>query len=203
MKMRTYYISSEKIKEGLCLHNHYYLMNFCAALFAAFGALLDHEPVIVGSMIIAMLYNPIVVASWGIVKRNKKWFVRAMMNLSIGLVLVYSVGMVIGFFYQDIPTSASMIKRTSFTSIDLIVAFFCGVAGTYSLLISELHLAIVGIGIVVSLVPPTVVSALFLMRGELVFAQGALMLTGVNVLGIFLGAVATLFLIKTVGFKKQ
>jgi uncharacterized membrane protein len=79
----------KSVASGAALTAAYLAMNLAAALIAGFGLIENSPAVIIGAMLIAMLYGPIVGIALGLAEANLHLLRRALMAEVIGAVLVW------------------------------------------------------------------------------------------------------------------
>jgi len=78
----------ESVGSGAALTGAYLAMNLAAALIAGFGLIENSPAVIIGAMLIAMLYGPIVGIALGLAEANLHLLRAALLAEVVGAVLV-------------------------------------------------------------------------------------------------------------------
>ncbi|MGB9432990.1 MAG: DUF389 domain-containing protein [Candidatus Acidiferrum sp.] len=86
----------ESVASGAALNGPYLAMNLAAALIAGFGLIENSPAVIIGAMLIAMLYGPIVGIALGLAEANLDLLCRALVAEIVGVVFVLAAGLLIG-----------------------------------------------------------------------------------------------------------
>ncbi|OUL55991.1 DUF389 domain-containing protein [Pseudoalteromonas ulvae] len=160
------------------------IMNALAAIIATYGLLANSPAVVIGAMIVATLYSPILGLALSVVENDKKLLNDALKSIVLGSILVFSVAFLIGLIHQDIPITPEIMARTSPNFIDLMIALAGGAAGAYATISPRLSTSFVGVAIATALVPPLCAASILLSKGEILLAQGALLLTLTNILAI-------------------
>lgn len=159
-------------------------MNTLAAIIASYGLLANSAAVVIGAMIVAMLFSPILGLALGLVEGERLLVRHAIKSLVIGSILVYTTAFIIGFVHTDIPITPEIMARTAPNFLDLMVAFAGGAAGAYATISPRLSTSFVGVAIATALVPPLCASAILLGHGEFALARGAFVLTFTNIVAI-------------------
>lgn len=172
------------IRAGAKLNGVYIVMNILAAMLACYGLLMDSLAVVIGAMIVALLLDPIVGSSLALVEGDLPLLSKAIITEVVGIVIVYSVALIIGFFHNDMPITQEIMNRTAPNLFDLMIALVGGVAGVCGLFIPSHRSSLIGVAIATALVPPLASSAILLSRGEFLLAGGALLLAFTNIVAI-------------------
>jgi uncharacterized hydrophobic protein (TIGR00271 family) len=169
-------------------------MNTAAALIAAFGLLENSPAVIIGAMLIAMLFGPIVGIALGLAEANLFLLRRSLFSEIVGAALVLAIGCVIGLITRNISIGSEIISRTSPSILDLLIALVGGLAGGFTFVSQGLAGVVVGVAIATALVPPLVSCGILLGRQLPTLAEGAFLLFLANFTAIAVGAM-TVFLL--------
>ena len=185
-----------EIESGVSLKQAYFVMNIMATIFACYGLLVNNVVVLIGSMLVASLLGPIVGSAFALITGNKFLLLRAILSIVGGVTVVYTTALIIAFIYQDLPITDEIMKRTMPNFLDFYIAFIGGAAAVYAQIFPGLSMSLVGVGIVVSLVPPLASSAILLVHGKYALAGGALSLAFINVVGIQLATTITFTFLK-------
>lgn len=126
-----------------------------ASIFiASIGLNANSAAVIIGAMLISPLMGPIVGLGMSMATNNWNLMMRALKNMSV-FVLVSVVASSIYFMMTPLEDAASeLIGRTKPNFLDVLVAFFGGVAGIVAGSRSEKTNVIPGVAIATALMPP-------------------------------------------------
>ena len=162
----------------------YYLMNALAATIAGFGLLQNSPAVVIGAMMVAMLMGPISGIALATIDARFALLKKSLISLLSGGLLIYAIGMLLGWLYPDSANSQEIISRTSPNTMDVIIALAGGIAGAYSLIMPKLSTAVTGVAVATALVPPLTASGILLANGQYTLALGAFVLTLTNILAI-------------------
>ena len=173
----------EAVRRNSALDLPHTLMNVLAASIASYGLLADSTAVVIGAMIVAMLLNPILGVSMGL-QSDHSMIHKAGISLIGGLAAVFIAAFIIGLVHQEVPITNQITARTAPSFFDLVIALAGGAAGAYATVSLDLSVAFVGVAVATALVPPLSACAILLARGDMKMAEGALLLTFTNIVGI-------------------
>ena len=183
-----------QIHVGAQLDQSFLVMNGLATVVACYGLLLNSTAVVIGAMLIAMLLGPIMGIALGLVDGDQRLLGTALLTEVVGAGLVLGLAVVIGVLHADIPAGSEMMARTAPNILDEVVALAGGAAVAYALASRRLAAGMVGVAIATALVPPLAACGMFLGRGELDLARGALLLYLANFVAIQFSASVVLWL---------
>ena len=178
----------ESVASGAALTGAYLAMNLAAALIAGFGLIENSPAVIIGAMLIAMLYGPIVGIALGLAEANMHLLRAALLAEVVGAVLVLAAGLLIGISTRDLTIGSEILGRTSPSLVDLLIALVGGLAGGFTFVSAGLSSVVVGVAISTALVPPLTTCGILLARHLPTLAAGAFLLFLANFAAIALGA---------------
>ena len=184
----------ESVSSGAALNGSYLAMNLAAALIAGFGLIENSPAVIIGAMLIAMLYGPIVGIALGLAEANLQLLGRSFLSEIVGAALVLAAGWVIGISTRDLTIGSEILGRTSPNLIDLLIALVGGLAGGFTFVSTGLSGVVVGVAIATALVPPLTTCGILLARQLPNAAAGAFLLFLANFTAIALGAMIVFLL---------
>ena len=184
----------ETVASGSTLSMPYLTMNVAAALIAGLGLIENSPATIIGAMLIAMLYGPIVGIGLGLAKADVQLLGRSLLAEFVGAVVVLAAGLLIGICTRDLRIGSEILSRTSPSLVDLLVALVGGLAGGFTFVSTGLSGVVVGVAIATSLVPPLTTCGILLARQLPSLATGAFLLFLANFAAIALGAMLTFLL---------
>jgi uncharacterized hydrophobic protein (TIGR00271 family) len=137
----------ESVASGAALTGPYLAMNLAAALIAGFGLIENSPAVIIGAMLIAMLYGPIIGIALELAEANLQLLRRALLAEVAGAVVVLAAGLLIGVSSRDLTIGSEIIGRTSPSLVDLLIALVGGFAGGFTFVSTGLSGVVVGVAI--------------------------------------------------------
>lgn len=184
----------DSVTAGAALTGPYLAMNIAAAFIAGFGLMENSPAVIIGAMLIAMLFGPIVGIAMALAEADLRLLGRALVAEFVGAVCVLAVGLLIGFSTRHLVIGSEILNRTAPNLLDLLIALVGGVAGGFTFLSPSLSSVIVGVAIATALVPPLTTCGILLARGLPETAMGAFLLFLANFSAIAFGAMIVFLL---------
>jgi uncharacterized hydrophobic protein (TIGR00271 family) len=187
--------------EGRQFDAVYFAMMIFACLIALMGLLLNSPAVIIGAMLISPLMGPILAC--GLALTTAEWALgkKAARNLGFSVtevILISAIAIHLSPLRQATP---EILARTNPNLMDLLIAFFSGLAGTVALTSRKTAFTILpGVAIATAVMPPLVTAGYGLGTAQWVIASGAFMLFFTNFTAIVLSASLVFLLI---GFRPQ
>ena len=178
----------ESVIASAALTGPYLAMNVAAAFIAGFGLMENSPAVIIGAMLIAMLYGPIIGIAMALAIADLRLLSRAVVAEVVGAVCVLAVGCLIGLVTRHLTIGTEILNRTAPNLLDLLIALVGGLAGGFTFLSTSLSSVIVGVAIATALVPPLTTCGILLARGLPEAAMGAFLLFLANFSAIAFGA---------------
>ena len=163
-----------------------------ATLIATLGLLANSPGVVIGAMVVAPWILPLQAMAFEILRGRLRMFLRALRTLLLGVVICVLLAMGVSALVGLPEFGTEVLNRTSPNLLDLVVALVAGAVAMYAKLRKEAISALAGLAIAVALVPPMCVVGILSASSSWPLAQGALLLFATNLLGIMVGAMATL-----------
>jgi uncharacterized hydrophobic protein (TIGR00271 family) len=162
----------------------YYVLITLSAAIAALGLLQNSAAVVIGAMLVAPLMSPIVGAGMAIVLGDLRFLRFTLGSALRGMVIVLIVGFLLGLVAADSKLTSEILNRTQPGFIDLLIALFSGLAGSFAIVYSGAAAALPGVAIAAALVPPLASSGLAFSQGNINGGIGALLLFITNFIAI-------------------
>ncbi|MGR0304547.1 DUF389 domain-containing protein [Acinetobacter beijerinckii] len=162
----------------------FFIMNALAAIIAGYGLLADSSAVVIGAMLVAMMLGPISGIALSFIDNRWILFRTAFTTLILGLIMIFSIGVILGLININLPITNEILARTQPTIIDLTIALAGGAAGAFASISPRLSVAVVGVAVATALVPPLVVSGILVAHMEWKNATNALILAVTNIIAI-------------------
>lgn len=184
----------EAVSSDAALTGTYLAMNVAAAFIAGFGLMENSPAVIIGAMLIAMLFGPIVGIAMALAEADLRLLGRALIAEAVGVACVLAVGLLIGLSTRHLVIGSEILNRTAPGLLDLLIALVGGLAGGFTFLSGSLSSVIVGVAIATALVPPLTTCGILLSRGLPEAAMGAFLLFLANFSAIAFGAMIVFLL---------
>jgi len=182
------------VAAGSALTGSYLLMNAAATVMAGLGLLQNSAVVIIGAMLIAMLFGPIVGIALGLADGELKLLGRSLVSEIAGAAWVLAIGFAVGLLSRRLPLGSEILSRTSPSLLDLSVGLVGGLAGGFTYVAGGLSEVVVGVAIGTSLVPPLTSCGILLAHRLPELAMGAFLLFLANFSAIAIGAMTVFWL---------
>ena len=184
-----------QIREGARADIDYFVMISLAAIIATLGLLLNSPAVIIGGMLVAPLMSPIIGIALAIALGNIRLLRDAAESTIKGIFLAVVVALFLASISPLTGVNEEILKRTTPSLLDLVVALASGAAGAYAVSRKDVSAALPGVAIAAALVPPLGVIGIGLAMRRAEVAGGGLLLFSTNLVAITLaGAINFLFL---------
>lgn len=158
---------------GAELTGPYLAMDMAAALIAGFGLIENSPAVIIGAMLIAMLFGPIIGVAMALAEADLRLLGRALKAELVGAICVLAISCLIGISTRHLTIGSEILNRTAPNLLDLLIALAGGIARGFTFLSTSLSGVIVGLAIATALVPPLTTCGILLARGLPQSAIGA------------------------------
>ncbi len=187
--------------EGRQFDAVYFAMMIFACLIALMGLLLNSPAVIIGAMLISPLMGPILAC--GLALTTAEWSLgkKAVRNLVLSVVEVVLIAVVATHLSPLREVTPEILARTNPNLMDLLIAFFSGLAGTVALASRKTAFTILpGVAIATAVMPPLATVGYGLGTRQWMIARGAFMLFCTNFTAIVLSA-SLIFLL--IGLRPQ
>ncbi len=198
------------LKEGLdrwgtieSIQNNIYLKGanvwlLISGLFiASIGLDTNSAAVIIGAMLISPLMSPILGIGLGIGINDRKMIIRSTYNFAIAVFISLLVSTIYFLITPLGAATSEIISRTKPTILDVLVAFFGGLAGIVASSRKERLNAVPGVAIATALLPPLCVSGFGIANGNFSIFWGSFYLFFLN--SVFV-ALATLLIVRILRF---
>ena len=184
----------DEITTGSDTHWRFYALLICASMIACFGLAANSTAVIIGAMLVSPLMMPIYGVALGMLQGNPRLLWQAALAELAGIILAIASAYVVGLAdWTAGEATAEMLSRTQPNLIDLLVAIFAGLAGSYALVDERISPALPGVAIATAIVPPLSTCGLCLALGAWQGAAGSLLLFLANFVSILLVSLLVFF----------
>ena len=142
-------------------------------------------------MIISPLMAPIMAGGMSFATGDYYLGKKALKAIALGVFLGIAFAAVIALLSPLVENTQEIIARTKPNILDLFIAFFCGLAGAFSITFKKVSGSIVGVAISVALMPPLCVTGIGISTGQIHVVIGSFFLFFTNLTAIFISS--TLF----------
>ena len=189
-------ITEIKAKNSMSGANAWMLM--CSIVIASIGLDLDSQAVIIGAMLISPLMSPILGIGLSVGVNDMNTLKKSLSHFAIAIVIAL-VTSTVYFYLSPFDQITPQIKaRTEPTFLDVLIAFFGGIAGIVSYARKDISTTIPGVAIATALMPPLCVTGFGLANAaDWHVALSSFYLFFVNT---FFVALATFLIVRLLGF---
>lgn len=142
------------IRENIHIKGYNLWILACSALLASIGLDTNSSAVVIGAMLISPLMSPILGVGLGLAINDRAMFKNALKSLSAATSIALFFSTLYFVFTPLGEATSEILVRTKPTLLDVLVAFFGGVAGIVSSSRTEKTNAIPGVAIATALMPP-------------------------------------------------
>lgn len=171
----------------------YMLMVVLSTLVTSVGLYTNNVVVILGGMLIAPMLGPIIALSLSIAMGDLPLLRRALLTGLVGIGLALLLSILIGFLTSPDPTLPQIQARTKLIRGELVVAVASGCAGALAFS-TGISAMLIGVMVAVSLLPPLVITGLFIGAGYSMLAQDSLLLFLMNFISVNVAGVGVFIL---------
>jgi uncharacterized hydrophobic protein (TIGR00271 family) len=158
--------------------NIFYLI--CSALIASVGLDVSSPAVIIGAMLISPLMSPILGIGLSLGIHDKENFFISVREFTLSVLLGLFVSTVYFALTPLGNSTTEILSRIKPTALDIIIAFFGGVAGIVAVTRSKIASALPGVAIATALMPPICVAGFGLASAQFEYFFGAIYLFFIN-----------------------
>lgn len=185
----------KQVQSGARPDVDFFVMIGLSAIIATYGLLQDSSAVIIGAMLVAPLFTPILALSLGIVRGDIRLLRLAVESTLKGVALAIGLAIFLTAISPLRTVTHEIAARTHPNLFDLAVALASGAAGAYAVARKDVATALPGVAIAAALVPPLGVVGIGLAIGDPSIAGGGGLLFITNLIAITLVSSITLLLL--------
>lgn len=185
------------IHSGIPLKGYNLWLLVCSAALASLGLDTNSTAVIIGAMLISPLMSPILGVGLSLGTNDRPTLIESARNLALTTAVSLGTSWIYFLLTPLGEATNELLARTQPTLLDVLVAFFGGVAGIISSSRRESNNAIPGVAIATALMPPLCTAGFGLASGNWSFFFGAMYLFIIN--SVFI-SIATFAMVKYLRF---
>jgi len=183
------------VYQGAQPDTDYFVMMGLAAMIATYGLLQGSTAVIIGAMLVAPLFTPILAISLAVVRGDFRLLKIAVESALKGIALAIGLAVLLTVLSPLRSVTHEITARINPNLFDLAVALVSGIAGAYAVAREDVSTALPGVAIAAALVPPLGVIGIGIAMWDANIAGGASLLFITNLIAIaFAGAITLLLL---------
>lgn len=179
-----------ELSDGAELSAVYIALTALSAVVCSAGLLMGDVAVVIGAMVIAPILGPLVAVALATTLADGELGRQALTAGLAGLATAVAVSWVIGLWAPVSPDLPGISLRSSVEIGHVGLALAAGSAGTLAFTTGTAA-AVIGVMVAVALLPPAVAGGLLLGGGYTGAAEGAFLLTAVNLISVNLAGVVT------------
>ncbi len=172
-------------------------MLMCSIVIASIGLNLDSQAVIIGAMLISPLMSPILGIGTGVGINDLPMLRRALIHFGISIIIAVVTSTIYFYLSPFIEMGPEIEARTKPTFLDVIIAFFGGVAGIVSIARKDISTTMPGVAIATALMPPLCVTGYGIANGHWNIALSSFYLFFLNT---FFVSLATYLIVRYLKF---
>jgi uncharacterized hydrophobic protein (TIGR00271 family) len=173
----------------------FFIMIGLSTLIATFGLLQNSSAVIIGAMLVAPLFSPLIALGLAIVQGNVRLLRLAIESTLKGVALSIGLAGLLAVLAPFKNLTPEINARSLPNLYDLAVALASGAAGAYAVARKDVAAALPGVAIAAAMVPPLGVIGIGLALGDLALTGGAILLFATNLVAIALAGSVTFLLL--------
>ncbi len=188
------------ISDGVSLRGFNLWMLLCSSILASIGLDTNSAAIIIGAMLISPLMSPILCVGLSVAIHDQRLLLRSIKNLSLAVFISLTSSTLFFLVTPLREATSEELSRTYPTLLDVMVAFFGGIAGIISISRHESTNAIPGVAIATALMPPLCTAGFGIATMQWNYFFGAFYLFFINAVFISL---ATYLIVKYLHFPEQ
>jgi uncharacterized hydrophobic protein (TIGR00271 family) len=164
----------------------FFVMMGLSAIIATLGLLQSSAAVIIGAMLVAPLFTPILALSCAIVRSDARLLRLAVESALKGIVLAIGAALLLAAVSPLKAVTPEIAARIRPSILDLAVALVSGAAGAYAVARKDVAASLPGVAIAAALMPPLCTVGIGLAMADLSVAGGGGLLFATNLVAIVL-----------------
>lgn len=185
-----------KITKEIEFSNSYFLLLLGSTIIGTLGLLINSSVVVIGAMIMAPLYWPMLGVALGIASGDSKVLIKSFKLLIYSIFLSLFISLLTTSLTPLTEITQEINLRINPTILDLLIALASSVIGVLAVYDPRISSSVVGVALSLSLLPPLTTAGIGLsFKNEHVFWGGAQLFLA-NVAAIIFVGVITLYLLK-------
>ncbi len=180
----------ETLNEELNIGSSYLILLIGSSIVATLGLLINSSVVVMGAMLMAPLYWPIIGVALGVVSGHKKLLLKALKITLISTLIALIFSSASAYLSPLAEITHEIQVRASPTLLDLLIALATSIIGILAIYDPRVSSSVVGVALSLSLLPPLSAAGVGISLGNGEIFWGAFQLYLANVVSIvFVGAI--------------
>lgn len=189
-----------EIKDSMVFSGYNVWVLMCSIVIASIGLNMNSTAVIIGAMLISPLMGPIRGIGLGVGMYDFKLIIRSLKNFGVATGISVLTSLIYFWLSPISNETAELLGRTSPTLLDVLIAFFGGLAGIITAAKGMRSTVVPGVAIATALMPPLCTAGYGIAIGNWAYFAGALYLFLLNSLFICL---STILIVRYLKFPKR
>lgn len=178
----------KEISEGSTPAPRFYFMVVVSNMIAVLGLMGNSPAVIIGAMLVAPLMTPIFGIALALIRGSPRLLGRALRAEALGVLVCVAISFLFGLVPLSMDLTSEMLARSQPNLLDLLVAIFAGLAGSYAMVDERISPTLPGVAIATAIVPPLANTGLCFALGEVEGGFGSFFLFLANFFSILIAA---------------
>ena len=174
----------------------YYTLLILSTLIVAAGLLLNNSPIVIGGMLVTPVLTPLLTIGLGLSVGELKPIRRESILIFKSFVLIIFFSLVMGFVLGTDETLIAYENTIRTAVLYFIVAITAGIAATFAWARKEMAVALPGVAIAVSLVPPLALIGIGLSMLNLDIVRFYFYILVFNFFGVIIGSLLVFSMLK-------
>lgn len=175
-------------EQGTRLSRTFFVLATTSALIATGGLLMSNVAVVVGAMVIAPVFQPLVGVATGVAIGRPKLALLGARSISIALLIAFVVGALLTLLTPLVHMNESLSARADLHIYDILVALGAGAAAGYTITRND-RTAFIGIVVAASIVPTACAMGIGLADGQFDLLRASAITVGANVVSVVVAIV--------------
>jgi len=187
----------EEINQRKAMNGANAWMLMCSIVIASIGLNLNSPAIIIGAMLISPLMSPVLGIGLSVGINDKMLLLKSLNHFGAAILIAVLTSTIYFYLSPFQELTVEIESRTSPTFLDVIIAFFGGIAGIISIARKDLSTTLPGVAIATALMPPLCVTGFGIANGHWDIAVNAFYLFFLNSLFV---SIATYLIIRYLKF---
>lgn len=167
----------------------FYLFLGVSIFITTLGLLMDNPIIVIGAMLVAPILFPVLSLGMGVVTLSRVAMYRSLIILFKATIASIAISFLTTFLFKGAVVTEVMHLASTPTLYSLLVASAAGIIAAFAWVKKESELALPGVAITVTLVPPLSLIGVALSMMNYGLFVGSLLQFALNLLGIFFASV--------------
>lgn len=186
----------DQVHEEIQLRSSYIMLLVFSTIIATLGLLINSTAVVIGAMLIAPLFWPIMGVTLSLFTTQRHMARHAARSIVVSVLVVLVVSAVLAWLTPFSGISDEIRARLSPTILDLFIALASSVIGVMALYYPRISSTATGVAISISLLPPLAVSGIGIALMDWEIFWRSFLLFGTNIGAMVFAGIITLYVLR-------